>query len=251
MKINQFKKLDIQEVFSSIQGEGIFVGEKQIFIRFSRCNLRPGCSYCDTKIKPLNNTFSLNPAKNKTEIKNAINQLIKLIRNLETTCGPHHSVSLTGGEPLLYVDYLALLISQIKKMKLKTYLETNGTCYKQFEKIKNKIDILAMDIKLPTDCRKSYWREHKKFLTLANNKKIFTFIKIVLTAKTTQQEIQTSVKLIADINKNIPLILQPVTPVKKIFPPKNNIILAYQSLAGKHLKEVRVIPQIHKILGLK
>ncbi len=251
MKTNQFKKLDIQEVFSSILGEGLFVGEKQIFIRFSRCNLHPGCSYCDTKIKPLNNTFSLNPAKNKTEVQNSINQLIQLIKNLEKIYGPHHSVSLTGGEPLLYIDYLNLIIPQIKKIGLKIYIETNGTCYKQFKKIKNKIDFLAMDIKLPADCKKNYWQEHKFFLTLANNKKTFPFIKIVLTAKTPQKEIEKAVKLIANINKNIPLILQPVTPVKKILPPKSDIILAYQSLAGKYLKEVRVIPQIHKILGLK
>ncbi|MCK4533111.1 7-carboxy-7-deazaguanine synthase QueE [bacterium] len=251
MKTNRFKKLDIQEVFSSIQGEGIFVGKRQIFIRFSRCNLQPKCSYCDTKIKPLNNTFPLNPAKNKTEIQNSTNQLIQLIEKLEKIYGPHHCVSLTGGEPLLYVDYLALLIPQIKKTGLKIYLETNGTCYKQFKKIKNKIDILAMDIKLPADCRKNYWQEHKKFLTLANNKKTFIFIKIVLTAKTNRKEIKTAIKLIADVNRNIPLIFQPVTPLKKIFPPKSNTILAYQSLAGKYLKEVRVIPQVHKILGLK
>ena len=36
----------INEIFSSIQGEGPVVGYKQLFIRFCGCNLN--CNYCDT-----------------------------------------------------------------------------------------------------------------------------------------------------------------------------------------------------------
>ena len=39
----------INEIFSSIQGEGPFVGYKQLFIRFCNCNLN--CKYCDTEFK--------------------------------------------------------------------------------------------------------------------------------------------------------------------------------------------------------
>ena len=39
-------KTSINEVFSSIQGEGILLGRRQIFVRFSGCNL--DCNYCDT-----------------------------------------------------------------------------------------------------------------------------------------------------------------------------------------------------------
>jgi len=38
---------DIAEIFSSIQGEGLYVGRRQIFIRFCGCNLN--CRYCDTE----------------------------------------------------------------------------------------------------------------------------------------------------------------------------------------------------------
>jgi organic radical activating enzyme len=36
---------EISEVFSSLQGEGPYLGVQQIFIRFGRCNMH--CGYCD------------------------------------------------------------------------------------------------------------------------------------------------------------------------------------------------------------
>ncbi|MDW8366438.1 MAG: hypothetical protein RMK49_11390 [Abditibacteriales bacterium] len=37
------KKLRLVEIFSAIQGEGICVGERQVFVRLGGCNLR--CVY--------------------------------------------------------------------------------------------------------------------------------------------------------------------------------------------------------------
>lgn len=41
-------KAYVSEVFSSIQGEGKLLGRRQIFVRFSGCNLN--CNYCDTPL---------------------------------------------------------------------------------------------------------------------------------------------------------------------------------------------------------
>ena len=38
-------KSRLLEVFSSLQGEGTHLGERQIFVRFGGCNLC--CDYCD------------------------------------------------------------------------------------------------------------------------------------------------------------------------------------------------------------
>ena len=37
----------VSEIFTSIEGEGLFVGKKTLFIRFSGCHLK--CRWCDTK----------------------------------------------------------------------------------------------------------------------------------------------------------------------------------------------------------
>lgn len=84
-------KGQITEIFSSIQGEGIFVGAKQIFVRFDKCNL--SCAFCDERDRPDPEEYG--PDK-----------LMQEIKALEESKGPHHSVSFTGGEPLLYCDFL-------------------------------------------------------------------------------------------------------------------------------------------------
>ena len=77
----------IKEIFSSIQGEGPYIGFEQLFIRFSKCNLK--CSYCDTNFV--------------TDLKEYTSQeLSDEVKKYNTT----HSISLTGGEPLLDVEFL-------------------------------------------------------------------------------------------------------------------------------------------------
>lgn len=230
-------KAEITEVFSSVQGEGVFVGARQIFVRFKKCNLE--CEFCDTPNDGAIKEYS--PAA-----------LLDEVKKLQDTKGPHHSVSLTGGEPLVYWDFLAAFLPLLKKLKLKSYLETNGTLPNELAKIIDLIDIVAMDFKLPTSTGgRGYWKEHLEFLKVAAQKKVF--IKTVITANTKKADIEAAVTLIKAVNRNIPFIMQPATPVRKSdIKVGENRLLEFLDLALKNqVENSRVIPQMHKILGIK
>lgn len=239
-------KINVVEIFSSIQGEGQCVGYRQVFVRLGGCNLT--CAFCDT---PLSRQFvdlgqiEKNAGKRDfetienpitvDEVANAINKLLVL---------PHHSVSFTGGEPLCQVTAIQALAPRIKG---RIFLETNGTLVEELAKVLAHIDIISMDIKLPSICGRELWKEHKEFLTLANTRTVF--VKIVVTDQTTSSEFQQAIALIASVNPDIPLIIQPVTPINECKGVSPDAVLAWQEQALLLLTDVRVIPQTHKFIG--
>lgn len=243
------------EIFNSIQGEGLYVGERQTFIRFAGCNL--SCQYCDTPqalTAPKEFKVEITPGKkNFKQFKNpaAIPQLIEFI-NLFEKSALNHFINLTGGEPLLQVDFLKNFIPGLKKeIDLPICLETNGVLPDHLSEIIDLIDIVSLDIKIPSATGLSpYWKEHKKALEIAYMKEVF--VKIVFTRETRAKEMDEAVSLIAEIDEKIPLVLQPVTPSGKIkHRPLPDQILAFQTIAKRKLKRVKVIPQAHKIFGMQ
>ncbi len=230
-------KAEITEIFSSVQGEGIFVGARQIFVRFKRCNME--CIFCDTPNDGMVKEYS--PTT-----------LINEIKTLDDAKGPHHSVSLTGGEPLVYVEFLKVFLPLLKKAGFKSYLETNGTLPNELEKIIEFTDIIVMDFKLPSSTgNRAYWKEHLEFLKIAVRKKVF--IKAVVTPDTKKNDIEEAVSLIKAVNKNIPFIMQPATPIREFEKSVGeNRLIEFLDIALKNeVENSRVIPQMHKILGVK
>ena len=225
------EKAKVSELFSSIQGEGLYVGRKEIFIRFSGCNLN--CAFCDVN----------NKRGKFYTAKELVGEIKKINREAKW-------LTLTGGEPLLWCDFLKEFLPLLKDRKLKVTLETNGTMPEKFRKIKDLISLVALDFKLPSSTgEKSHWRKHQQFLNLAKDK---SFVKVVITAKTISEDLKRAVKIISEIDQEIPLILQPVTPHKKfkaIAPIEK--VLKFQGQALKFLTDVRIMPQVHKFLKLK
>ena len=133
-----------------------------------------------------------------------------------------------------------------KKIDCKLYLETNGTLFRELEKVINDIDIVSMDIKLPSATGRVLWEEHYQFLQIAKQKELF--IKIIISGETRKEEFDRAITLVADVDCNIPLILQPVTPIYNCTSVAPEAVLHYQEVALKKLSDVRVIPQTHKFL---
>jgi len=227
-------KARISEIFSSIQGEGIYAGHRQIFVRFAGCNI--DCAFCDTKNPPGTRLFS---AK----------QLLNHIKRINAS-GGHHSVSITGGEPLLQAEFLKEALGGIRDMGLKVYLETNGTLPDQLDEVLEFVDIIAMDIKLPTSTKSSgYWQEHEQFLKKAAAKELF--IKTVVTSDTTPGDFVRALDLVKSENKDIAFIIQPVTAVNGTKAIDIIKLLRYHKQAVQSLPNARIIPQLHKAIGVR
>jgi 7-carboxy-7-deazaguanine synthase len=225
-------KAPVSEIFSSVQGEGIYAGQPQIFVRFAGCNLK--CSYCDT-VKSLST---------RRAVLMTPGQILNKVRALGSR---EFTVSITGGEPLLYADFLGVLLPRVKKAGYMTYLETNGALPGEYLKIKKHVDIVSMDIKLPSACGRTLWKEHSDFIKAAKGR---ILIKVVAESGTKKAEISRAASITAAVSRDIPFIIQPATRVRKAGPASAKNLAAFKLLAKKKLKDVFIIPQLHKIWGV-
>lgn len=223
-------KTKIVEIFTSIQGEGPYVGKKQLFIRLCGCNLN--CDYCDTP-----NDFA--SAKYEFSAQELYDFIQKY--DLKTV----HSISLTGGEPLLSADFLKEFLPLLDN---KIYLETNATLAEKLAEIKDFVDIISADIKLPSSSGvKNSFELHDKFFAVAKKSNAEIFAKIVFDEKITDEEI----KKCADLAKKygIELVLQPKTENEKIAVSSKKIEEISEKFYTQH-KNLRVIPQVHVLMGV-
>lgn len=224
-------KAKIVEIFTSIQGEGPYVGVKQLFIRFCGCNLK--CNYCDTNEFPNEDYLEFSPE----ELKHYIQDF-----NLKTI----HSISLTGGEPLVWVDFLNEFLPMAEH---KIYLETNSTLKNNLEKIIDKIDMISADIKLPSASGiENSFAVHDEFFRIAKKYDKEIFAKIVFDENILDDEITHCLKLAEKYS--LPLVLQPKMEDEKISPSGEKIIEIFNKFLSCH-QNTRVIPQVHKFLGVE
>lgn len=229
-------KVPIVEIFSSIQGEGILIGRRQIFVRFAGCNLE--CSYCDTPNSQSNDFGEL------LDIK----EILDIIEKLKTP--DLHSISFTGGEPLLYVDAINEIV---KKTNIKSLLETNGTLPNKLKEL-NKIDYVSLDIKLPEHFNNS-WNEdifdnEIKSLKLLTETDITVYCKIAALPSTKVETLEMIGKRISNElnNKNISLVIQPVSPIENW--KNKDLLFKFSETLSKYF-DVLIIPQIHKFLNIR
>lgn len=219
----------IAEVFRSVQGEGLYFGEEQIFVRFFGCNLK--CKFCDTRLYRFT----------QYEPKELLNE-IKLYQD------DHRTVSFTGGEPLLQKYFLRETLKLTRQEGYRNYLETNGVLHSALEDVIDYVDVVAMDIKLPSSTGlKHFWQHHRKFLEIAACKE--TFIKMVICHSTNEQDLKESLRLIKEVDKFLILVLQPNS--YEDHEQMRDKLEHFKEIATHHEITTCVIPQLHKKIGLK
>lgn len=217
----------IAEIFRSIQGEGLYQRVPQVFVRFFGCNLQ--CVFCDTKLDYF--------------LESTLQDVIDKINSFKD----YHSVSLTGGEPLLQIEFLKELVSRLKQENKIIYLETNGTLYDNLRQVIDYLDIIAMDFKLPSSANlRSLWSEHEEFLNIAQKKEVF--VKVVVSENTQIKDIFQAIKIIKQVNPQVCLVFQPEHPYEISLEKRVRI---FQAVCEGNDIKVRVISQLHNRLGIK
>ncbi len=235
------------EIFSSVQGEATRIGERHLFVRMAGCDL--SCVFCDTqasrKIPEHARVFL--PGK-IGEVRNPLSreELDRWVTELDAQCGPHHAISLTGGEPLLFVDYLLPLARDWRARGFKILLETGGHRPRDLERMLECTDIVMADVKIASSAGFATDRAvAEEFLRISAQRECA--VKVVVSAKTTADEVKGVALLLAP---ETPLILQPVTGA--VFsPPAGDHLLALQRAAMTLHRDTRVIPQAHRILHVR
>jgi 7-carboxy-7-deazaguanine synthase len=234
----------VSEIFTSIEGEGIFVGKKTMFIRLSGCHLK--CRWCDTKYAlPLDSGTDYQI----DEIKDVI---IKELRPFT------YKVNFTGGEPLLQTEAVIELADFVKKQtNVETYLESSCFDSELFSKVLPYIDICKIEFK--TDDSKVVEDEEYdnlilneiKCLELAVESNKATYIKIVVTNSTNLESFKNLVYNISEKIKPSDILGLVIQPSFGIDRPTVNKLLDTYDIVQPMFPEVRIIPQLHKEIGAK
>ncbi len=219
----------------SYQGEGPFAGSRQLFVRFYGCNL--DCGYCDTFLESY-----------KSFSKEA---LLGKILDFEEG---YNELTLTGGEPLLYAPFLKEFLPLFRKHRRNgVYLETNGTLPDELDDVIDHVDIIAMDLKLPssTGDQGDLWGAHEEFIKTASRKELI--VKAVITDSTSIDDIKEMSRIIAGVKAKFAVVLQPVTPVNSSMEAPDEEMLTYfkEYLKKETGQEVMILGQVHKCLGIK
>lgn len=208
--------MKVNEIFQSIDGEGLRTGELVTFIRLAGCNMR--CRYCDT-------AYAL---KNTDGTDMTIDTILGLIRNLG-----NDKITLTGGEPLIHED-IKLLINSLSDYDIN--IETNGSVdiepYTSSENI-----LVTMDYKT-----KSSGENSKMLMSNIEKLRETDVLKIVM-SKEDKQEV---FELLNEHDIKSYIYLSPV--FDKCKPAELVEFLKFLKLSGINIDKVRVQVQLHKII---
>ncbi len=139
----------ISEIYRSVQGEGTLTGTPSIFVRTSGCNLR--CDFCDTPFA------SWEPEGPNLDISEIVQQVLD-IASADTDL---KHVVITGGEPMLPVEIVALC-QKLKQQDFHITIETAGTLDRVVD-----CDLMSVSPKMsnstPDIDRAGQWRnKHEK-----------------------------------------------------------------------------------------
>jgi 7-carboxy-7-deazaguanine synthase len=208
--MHQPPTLKINEIFYSLQGEGLRQGEPTLFIRLSGCNLN--CTFCDTKY-----AWEKGRHMSLEQIRDSVVSLKK--RHLFSW------ICLTGGEPLL--QDIRPLARILKEEGYKIQLETNAVLYQDLD-----VDWYTVSPKPNKYDVDSHYRDRAKE------------VKLVVTR---ELNLETVVQMRNLFPKKTPLLLQAQSNLKWSI-KKGRLLL--EQATNARAENIRLVLQMHKIIGI-
>ncbi|MEY2982931.1 MAG: hypothetical protein ACO4CT_12760 [Planctomycetota bacterium] len=243
------------EIFHSVQGEGRFVGESMAFLRVATCPIR--CRYCDTKqsyrAAAAFRVEGAEPEPNPVSAMRAAALVESVaLRSPFHAVGQPIRVSVTGGEPLVYPDFVAELGEALEGRAL-LHLETAALDADALGRVLPVLAHLSADYKLPGTLEEGDPRPaHVACLQRAVGRAELSIdVKLVLVPGLSDDVLDEALTDLAPFAERILLILQPVTPLPGCpVPLPTDDLARWARAAGRRGFRFRVIPQTHKQLGV-
>lgn len=240
----------LSELFISFQGEGLFAGRRQLFLRLSGCHLR--CRYCDTPGSLERSANYLVYAPDQPVFAGANPLTVEEVRShaarVLTAAGGADGLAVTGGEPLLQADFLAQLLDDDLWPRPRM-LETSGTQPDKLSLVLPVVDAVSMDIKLPSNTGEpEFWDAHAQFLAAAGDK---AYVKVLVDDTTLIEDVERAAALISHAVPAASVFLQPITSSTGRCEVQPGTLARFFATVRRQVADVRVLPQTHKMLGVQ
>ena len=166
-----------------------------------------------------------------------------------------YKVNFTGGEPLIQHEAVREMAKHVKSINIPTYLESSCFDSAKFAEVLPFIDFIKIEFKT----RDSEFVDTKHYSTLMDNafeclkmsvalKKI-TYIKIVVSEKTDLISFKELIKRIFDTISKTSIAGFIIQPTYGVAEPRLDQLLTLYDTVYPYYNDVRIVPQLHKLIG--
>jgi len=263
-QVNSDVTAPVLEVFASFQGEGLYAGSPQVFLRLAGCPLR--CAWCDTPASWRTSEEATARVRTREGVRQESawatpREAAGWIDEVDPT--GRMTVSVTGGEPLVWPEFLLELRPLLGRRRV--HLETAGAHPRSLGRVLDACDHVSADLKLPEDmgppelvgfsepepspATNEEWRTARRsFLESICGRD--ACCKLVVTGAHAADDYAEVLADVAECAPEMVLFLQPVTPMGGVAAPDPETLGELAEKAEAAGLRACVLGQLHRAWGL-